>query len=218
MGEGIAHIMSPLSAPWCGWTMLALLLCAILSEWFQPGIITQAHESLLAKTERTYKESPDTFLGQLLIALFRIGTIAMALCLCIYQGTGFSFIVFAVVCGVVLAVVLLKMLLNVAINYTFSLSNRFGGVYETYADIVTLAVLTLYPVVLVMLRINNPAVAQWGTGIVAVLFLGMWIYRSARLYIVSPQSLLYFALYMGTLEILPLATLYVLSDKLITIL
>lgn len=101
--------------------MLGLLLCAILSEWFQPGIITQAHESLLAKTERTYKESPNTFLGQFLISLLRIGTISMALCLCVYQGAGFSFIAFGAVCGLTVAVMLVKMLFNVAIDYAFSL-------------------------------------------------------------------------------------------------
>lgn len=218
MFEEIAHIISPMSAPWCGWTMLVLLLCAIVSEWLQPGIITQAHESLIAKTDRTYKESPNTFLGQMLISVFRIGTIAMALCLCVYKGTGFSFAAFAVICGLVVALLLLKMLFNRIIDYTFALSRRFGEAYELYADIVTLAAVALYPIVLAMLRIGTPLLAQWGTGIVAVLFLGMWIYRSARLYIVSPIAVVYLTLYIGTLEVLPIASLYVLSDKMIAIL
>ena len=218
MGEGIAHIISPLSAPWCGWTMLVLMLCAILSEWTQPGIITQAYESLIVHTERTYKGSPNTFLGQFLMALFRIGTIGMALCLCVYQGTGFSFTAFAGICGLVVALVLVKMLVNVVINYTFALSNRFGNAYEIYADITTLAVLALYPIVLVMLRVDNPEITRWGAGVVALLFLGVWIYRSMRMYVVSPLAVVYLALYIGTLEVLPMASLYVLSDKMIAIL
>lgn len=218
MGEGIAHIISPLSAPWCGWTMLTLMLCALLSEWTQPGIITQAHESLVVHTERTYKGSPNTFLGQLLMALFRIGTIGMALCLCVYKGAVFSFTAFVGICGLVVALLLVKMLLNVVINYTFALSHRFGNAYEIYADITTLAVLALYPIVLVMLRVDNPEATQWGSGIVALLFLGVWIYRSIRQYAVSPLAVVYLALYLCTLEVLPIVSLYVLSDKMITIL
>lgn len=214
----VPHIISPLSAPWCGWTMLGLLLCAILSEWFQPGIITQAHESLLAKTERTYKESPNTFLGQFLISLLRIGTISMALCLCVYQGAGFSFAAFGAVCGLTVAVILIKMLFNVALDYTFSLSRHFGGATEIYGNITTLAVIALYPIVLVLLRIGNPLIAQWGTGIVALVFIGMWLYRSARIYVVSFRAVVYLLLYICTLEVLPMAILYVLSAKMISIL
>jgi len=213
--EGIEHIISPMSAPWCGWVMAGLLLCALMSEWFQPGIITQAHESLLANTDRTYKQSPNTFLGQLLIALFRIGTLAMALCLCVYEGNHFSMTVFGAVCGLAVVVLLIKMLSNIAIDYTFRLSQHFGNASEIYADLSTLATLLLYPVVLVMLRLNDPVVTQWGVGIVALIFLGMWIYRSIRLYLVSPQAAVYLMLYIGTLEVLPLAVLYVGSAKLI---
>ena len=214
----VSHIISPLSAPWCGWTMLGLLLCAILSEWLQPGVISQAHESLIAKTERTYKESPDTFFGQLLISLFRIGTVAMALCLCVYQGTGFSFAAFGAVCGIVVGLVLLKMLMNVALDYTFSLSRYYGGAFEIYANIATLAAIALYPIVLVMLRVGNPLIAQWGTGIVAIVFVGMWLYRSARMFVVSFRAVLYLLAYIVTLEVLPMALLYVLSAKMISIL
>jgi len=212
------HIISPLSAPWCGWMMLGLLLCAILSEWLQPGVISQAHESLIAKTDRTYKESPNTFFGQFLIALFRIGTIAMALCLCVYQGAGFSFAAFGAVCGLVVAVLMLKMLLNIALDYTFSLSRRFGGAFDIYANITTLAVIALYPIVLVMLRIGDPLIAQWTTGIVALLFIGMWVYRSARIYLVSIRAVIYLIAYIATLEVLPMAVLYVLSAKMISFL
>ena len=217
MFEGIEHILSPLSAPWCGWVMMGLLLSAILSEWFQPGIITQSYESLLAHTDRMYKQSPNTFLGQLLMAFFRIGTIAMALCLCVYKEMQFSFAVYGVVCALVVVVLMLKMLCNITIDYTFQLSQRYGKATEIYADLFTMAVMVLYPVVLVMLRLNNPVLTQWGVGIVALIFIGMWMYRSARLYLVSPQAAGHLLVYMATLEILPMAVLYVGSAKLIAI-
>ena len=53
--------------------------------------------------------------------------------------------------------------------------------------------------------------------IVALIFIGMWMYRSARLYLVSPQAAGHLLVYMATLEILPMAVLYVGSAKLIAI-
>ena len=70
--NGIEHIVSPMSAAWCGWTMLVLLLCAILSEVMQPGVILQSPTSLLAQTDRTYKDSPVNLYGQLLLGNGRL--------------------------------------------------------------------------------------------------------------------------------------------------
>ena len=74
----IAHIVSCSSAPWCAWLMFGLLICALLSEAYQPGVITQAKNSLSAQTDRMYKESPATLMGQLLMGIFRIGIIFAA--------------------------------------------------------------------------------------------------------------------------------------------
>ena len=79
--------------------MLGLLLCAVLSEALQPGVITQAATSYMARAERTYKAAPNNFFGQLLITLFRIGTWSMALFLCFYtegNASGWSFAAFPV--------------------------------------------------------------------------------------------------------------------------
>ena len=92
-----------MSAAWCGWTMLLLFLCAVFSEVMQPGIISQSHVSIMARTERTYKDAPTNTPAQFLISIFRIGTLAMAICLCEYAGGSFRFASFAAVCGLVLA-------------------------------------------------------------------------------------------------------------------
>ena len=49
--------MSPLSAPWCGLTMFALFLFAVLSEWLQPGVIAQSPLSVVVRAERSYKDA-----------------------------------------------------------------------------------------------------------------------------------------------------------------
>lgn len=197
--------------------MFLLLLFAVLSEVFQPGVITQAHVSLFAHSDRNYKESPTTFMGQVFISLFRIGTLAMALCLSLYTEGHFSFGAYAAVCGLILAVLLIKMFCNGLLNFTFMLSRRNSVVYEHYANIATIVTTLLYPITLVLLRVGSPIAGQWVLGIVALLFIVMWVYRGGRLLISSPMAIFYFAVYMCTLEILPLAVLYVSSAKLITI-
>lgn len=207
-----------LTAPWCGWTMLVLLFCAVLAEWFQPGVITQSPSGLLARTDRTYKEAPTNFMAQVLITLFRIGTPSIALCLCFCPAAKAPFSAFWAVCGLMVGILMLKMVCGVLLNFTFSLSRRFGNVYEAYGDIATLGATVLYPVVLVLLRIANPVVSQCTVGIMAVLFVCAWSYRTLRTYLVSPSALLYLVIYIATLEVLPMAALIYLSAKTITIL
>ena len=216
MFSGLTHIISPLSAAWCGWTMLFLLLCAILSEFMQPGIILKSGTSLITRTERTYKDAPTNFLGQTLIALFRIGTLAMALCLCFSPSDNFRFVAFLVACGLILAILLLKMLCNIMLDYTFMLTRRFASPYEHYANIATIATCVLYPCLLIVLRIGSQTAGLWILGIATVLFLAMWLYRTVRTLIVSPISILYLTIYICTLELLPLALLLLLSQKTIS--
>lgn len=217
MFTGIEHIISPINAPWCSWTVFILMLFAIISEWCQPGVLSQATDTLSAHTGRLYKDSPTNFLGQFFVTLFRVGTLALALCLCLYTGGTFRFITFGLICGLIVATLIMKMIVNVLVSYTFSFGRRFSGVYELYANIATIATLGLFPLLLVMIHVGNAEVNQWILGIVTVCFIGMWVYRSWRIFVVSPVAILYFMLYICTLELLPLAALYVVSEKLITI-
>jgi len=207
-----------MSAPWCGWMMLALLLCAVLGEMFQPGVISQAHASLLAQNDRTYKNAPTNFQGQLMMTIFRIGTMAMGLYLCLYTGGNAGFGVYAALCGLVIAMIVVKMLCNNLLDYTFQISRRFMPPYEQYGDITTIVAYILYPALLVMLRVDDLLVNRWLVGSVIALFLLMWLYRLARNYVQSFAALAYVVLYIGTLEILPLGFLFYLGSKTISIL
>ena len=168
-----------MSAAWCGWTMMLLFLCAVFSEVMQPGIISQSHVSIMARTERTYKDAPTNTPAQFLISIFRIGTLAMAICLCEYAGGSFRFASFAAVCGLVLAFILLKMLCNILLDYTFSLSRRFMPVYEQYGDLATITACVLYPCLLVFMRIGRPELSLWALGIIAALFVLVCLYSRA---------------------------------------
>lgn len=215
MFDQIPHIISPLSAGWCGWTLFALFLCAVLSEFMQPGVIVKAHSSLFAHTDRTYKDAPTNTVGQLALSLFRIGTLAMAICFSLYTDGVFRFSAFAAISGLILALLLVKMLCNRLLDYIFSLSRRFSPMYEQYANISTIAAYLLYPCLLIMLRIGKPELVLWALAGVTVLFLLMCIYRMARTYIQSLAAIVYVALYICTLEVLPLGLLFYLSSKII---
>ena len=197
--------------------MLALLVCCVLAEVFQPGVITQTPASLFARTDRTYKESPMNFLGQLFITLFRIGTLSMALCMSLYT-TSCSFGAYSAVCGLVLAVLLFKTLCNVLIDFTFAVTRRVEAPYEHYANIATIASALLYLTLLAMMRFGNAETTLWALVSVTILFLIMWLYRSVRLFVTSPKTIVYLLLYVVTLEVLPLVGLYYMSEKLISIL
>lgn len=198
--------------------MFGLLLCVILSEWFQPGVVSQAHLSLVVRNDRLYKEAPANFMGQFLVSLFRIGTLALALCLCWAPENQFSFGAFGVISGLIIAVCLVKMLCNTIADYTFTLSRRFGAPYEHYGNLFTLVALVLYPVLLLLLRFASPLAARWCLGIIMSIFLLLWIYRTMRTYITTPVAMLYVLVYICTLEILPFVGLAYLSAKTISIL
>lgn len=207
-----------MSAAWSSWTMLVLLLCAILSEFFQPGVILQTPASLLARGERMYKDAPTNFQGQALITLFRVGTLAMALCLCICPDDKFRFVTFLAVCGVIFGFLMVKMLVNILLDFTFTLSRRFSPAYEHYGNIFTMAICALYPCLLVLMRVGNMIAARWVLGIVALLFFAMWTYRAIRFYVVSPMALIYLTIYLLTVELLPFGALYYLSSQTILVL
>jgi len=216
MGEGIAHIISPASAVWCAWAMLVILLCGILAELFQPGVVTQAKNSLSAQTDRVYKESPTNFMGQLLISLFRLGVVTMAVYLSC-AGTGdFSITGFWVIFGIVLAVFVVKMLCNICVDYTFHLSRHYGDAYEHYGNIFTLVTTVLYPAMLVLLRYGTQEANRWVLGSLGALFSLLWIYRAFRQYVSSFRALGYLLLHFFTIEILSWGLIYMISNQTIS--
>lgn len=210
--NSVAHIVSLVSAPWCGWTLLVLLLCAVLGEYMQPGIITQAYTTLIAHTDRTYKEAPVNIQGQVLVGLFRIGTLALAVSMCIPTGGTFTFGMFAIVCGWVIAMLLVKTVIHALLDYTFQFSHHFPQANSQYNDIATLATCILYPGVLLATRIGDETISWWVFGIITGLFIIMCAYRMALHFIRSLATLLYVVVYICTMEVLPIGALLYFSS------
>lgn len=217
MGESIAHIISPASAIWCAWTMLGILLCGVLSELFQPGVILQARTSLVVQNERVYKDAPTNFVGQLMISLFRLGVLSMAIYLCCEQVEAFPFSDFWIIFGVTLAVTIVKMVCNACIDFTFHLSRRFGNAYEHYGNILTLVTACMYPLLLILLQHGDTKTNRWVLGSFGVLFLLIWAYRAFRHFVNSPRAIAYLILHFCTIEGLSWVLIYIISNQTISL-
>ncbi len=193
--------------------MLALLLSAFLAESFQPGVISQSPFVAFSRGERVYKDAPSNFPGLLFISIFRIGVIAMALSMCFCTLNHTPYAAFWVVAGLIVGISLVKMGIHALLDYTFQLSRRFGESHEAYSNLFTVATVLLYPVVLIVLHSHSTVAAVWMVGVMALLFIGAWLFRCMRIYLVSPMAILYLLLYAATLEVMPMMALFYLSEK-----
>lgn len=213
MTNAIEHIMSPVSAPWCAWVLLGLLICVVLSELLQPGVVSSSFTTLLSRAERTYKAAPNNFFGQLLITLFRIGCFSMALYIAVWPGGAFYARGFFAIAAIVLGVLILKMLCYLFLKYVLSIHSQFTVATEHYSNLFTLSTVLLYPLLLFIYYLGNSMVSLYVLCVLACLFLLVWLIKSARLFIVSPMGIVYFLLYICTLEALPMFGVYYLSAK-----
>ena len=196
--------------------MFGLLLCAVLAEVAQPGVISQVPTVLFSHAERTYKDSPDNVLGQFFITLFRLGVTALLLELCFYQGGEFPFLHYVYLTGWILFLILLKMLCNVLIDYTFQFTRHYAAPYEQYGAIATAMSLLIYPCLLVALHMGSAVVAHWVLGIGAIGFVGLIFFRWCRTFLHSASSLLYIVLYIMTMEVVPIVALLWYSGTVIS--
>ena len=193
--------------------MLALGFCAVMGEVFQPGVISSASESLFAHANRTYKQAPDNFPGQMLLTLFRIGIPALALCLFLDVH---SLAAYGVAAAMMVAMMVVKRLCDRVLDYTFHLRVAAGGVRTHYANIGTLSSMMLYVCLLVLLQTDSVTANRWIIGICALLFVMMVTYRLARIYVTDAKAILYLGIYILTLEVLPLGALVVITSQMTT--
>ena len=193
--------------------MLALGFCAVMGEVFQPGVISSASESLFAHANRTYKQAPDNFPGQMLLTLFRIGIPALALCLFLDVH---SLAAYGVAAAMMVAMMVVKRLCDRVLDYTFHLRVAAGGVRTHYANIGTLSSMMLYVCLLVLLQTGSVTANRWIIGICALLFVMMVTYRLARIYVTDAKAILYLGIYILTLEVLPLGALVVITSQMTT--
>ena len=210
MGYGTEHIVSLYSTGWYSWILLALGICAILSEVFQPGIMTGATASVFAHSERMYKQTPDNFPGQLSATLFRIGTPALMLVMISrdrFDSTADGIASYGIAFGIIVAVLLLETAINSLIDYTFELKAYAAGIGTHIANIATLICFGLYPAILVLPLAGSMTANRWVACVFAIAYLGITTYRLVRLFMSGAKSIIYILMYVFTLEVLPMGVL-----------
>lgn len=195
--------------------MLFLLVCAVLAEMMQQGAVVQAFATMFSKAERLYGEVQQNIVEELIINIFRIGTLAMALYLYAYRTGEFRFTTYLLIAALVLGVDMLKLVLSVWINYTFRISKRFAQISAHYNNLWTVICCGIYTAVVVLLNVDNRMAVQWtlfGLTVAAIVLIAIkWI----RIFCTNIRSLLYILLYILTLEVLPLLLMIAGTDYIV---
>lgn len=210
--------------------MLLLAVFAVLSELMQPGVLSGSFTLVFSKVERTYHDPHRNIPGQLCINVFRIGTFALALYLFCYVGgtlslghwevqfltdKTFLFRKYLLVLLVVFGVDTVKYLLTLWVNYTFQISRRFTLISLHYNSLWTVINSAFYLLLLVLLPVDSPKIIFWSflaLCIVALVLIGVkWL----RVFYSGLPSLLYIALYLLTLEVLPLLAMVACAEEVI---
>lgn len=205
---GIAHIATVYSDAWCTWVLFAMVIAFALSELFQPGVVSDSAAIVFARSERSYKQTPDNFPGQLFASLFRLGMPALALLMAVSDRFPISGIaMYGIMFGLLIAMRLINLLGCWLVDYTFELRAFRTGIISLYANIATLVSLVLFPTVLILLRIGNLGSTRWVLGLCAAFYVSLIMYRLARVYLTSVKAAVYILIYVLTLEVLPLGAL-----------
>lgn len=207
--NAVPHILTPISAPWVAWVMLFLLLCGVLAEMVQRGLLVQAFTTIFSKVERTYGDMQRNLMEELIINIFRIGTFAMALYLYAYRAGDFSFKTYMLIVALVLGVDVVKILASILVNYTFQISRRFTQLSIHYNNLWTVICSGFYIASIVLINIGNSLVIKYVMLSLVALAIVLIVVKWIRIFCTNVRSLLYIVLYVLTLEILPLLVLIV---------
>lgn len=196
--------MSPVSAPWVAWVMLFLLLCGVVAEMVQSGVVVQAFSTIFAKVERSYGDVQHNLLEELIMNIFRIGTFAMALYLYAYRAGDFRFATYLLVAAWVLGIDAVKLAVAAVVNYTFRISKRFALISTHYNNLWTVICCGFYVALLFLLNIDNAVLTKWLLFALALVAIVLIFIKWIRIFCTDMRSFLYIVLYILTLEVLPL--------------
>ena len=141
--------------------------------------------------------------------IFRIGTFAMALYLYAYRAGDFRFTTYMLVVAWVLGIDVIKLAASALVNYTFRISKRFTLISTHYNNLWTVICCGFYVALLFLINIDNAEVTKWLLFALAVAAIVLILIKWIRIFYTDLRSLLYIALYILTLEILPMLVLIV---------
>ena len=215
--EVIPHINSVYANSWTGWVMFVLLVLILLDSSHQYNLLMGVR-SVVSQAERAYTNSR-AWGSEIGVRLFRLGVVSMAVWILTIANNPSpianspSPIAYAKILALVGGVYALQRLLLRGVGQVFVSSKQRIAAIEQYNGICTMACVSLYPILLVLMNVTTPNLAQILCGIVLVLFIGLVVWKSVRLFYVNILSILYILIYIIYLEIIPIVVIISLAKN-----
>ena len=204
----LPHISSVYANSWMGWVMFVLLVLILLDSSKQYNLLMGVR-SVVSQAERAYTNSR-AWGSEIGVRLFRLGVVSMAVWII---ANSQSPIAYAKILALVGGVYALQRLLLRGVGQVFVSSKQRIAAIEQYNAICTMACVSLYPILLVLMNVTTPNLAQILCGIVLVLFIGLVVWKSIRLFYVNILSILYILIYIIYLEIIPIVVIISLAKN-----
>ena len=220
--EVIPHINSVYANSWVGWVMLVLLVVMLLDSSNQYNLLMGVR-SVVSQAERVYSAHSRAWGSEIGVRLFRLGVVSMAVWILTIANSpspianSQSPIAYAKVLALVGAVYAVQRLLLWLVGRVFLSSKQLDTALEQYNGICTIACVSLYPILLVMMNVTNTYLAQILCGIVVVGFMGLVFWKSIRLFYASILSIVYILIYIIYIEILPIVAIISLAKNIISL-
>ena len=214
--EVIPHINSVYANSWTGWVMFVLLVLILLDSSHQYNLLMGVR-SVVSQAERAYTVHSRAWGSEIGVRLFRLGVVSMAVWIIANSPSPIanspSPIAYAKILALVGGVYALQRLLLRGVGQVFVSSKQRIAAIEQYNGICTMACVSLYPILLVLMNVTTPNLAQILCGIVLVLFIGLVVWKSVRLFYVNILSILYILIYIIYLEIIPIVVIISLAKN-----
>ena len=211
----LPHISSVYANSWMGWVMFVLLVLILLDSSKQYNLLMGVR-SVVSQAERAYTNSR-AWGSEIGVRLFRLGVVSMAVWIIANSQSPIanspSPIAYAKILALVGGVYALQRLLLRGVGQVFVSSKQRIAAIEQYNGICTMACVSLYPILLVLMNVTTPNLAQILCGIVLVLFIGLVVWKSIRLFYVNILSILYILIYIIYLEIIPIVVIISLAKN-----
>ena len=175
--------------------------------------------SVVSQAERAYTVHSRAWGSEIGVRLFRLGVVSMAVWILTIANNpspianSQSPIAYAKILALVGGVYAMQRLLLRGVGQVFVSSKQRIAAIEQYNGICTMACVSLYPILLVLMNVTTPNLAQILCGIVLVLFIGLVVWKSVRLFYVNILSILYILIYIIYLEIIPIVVIISLAKN-----
>jgi hypothetical protein len=213
--------LTPFSAPWMTWVLIALFVIVTVSVLLNGSQVTTGFVTYFQRVERRYT---DGIVGPgvgLMMHVFRLASVALAL----YWGlwslyaphTPFRPLPFVILILLTAVVWGVHRLLLWWIMATFSQRNRMQALTNHYLNLWTSLAVVLFVWVLIGSSLSKPTPILYLMGLTVATYPLAVLIKALSVVPLSWRTLLYVPLYVLTVDILPFAALFFVGKTIVTL-